>query len=155
VIRSAWSLSSARTVFPSLPWSEMTLSWFLRWHTICYCCNEFKSKLWFLTSVWQSSMVLVSQPSLSNRRKYMNTNTFMFSWRWLWRIPYSGMWRRIDRVNLHFGGTYRLHLQGKKIRERGISTSMVLQTEPAYSRIIHNLDITLLVASNRDKWRLH
>jgi hypothetical protein len=29
--------------------------------------------------------------------------------------PYSSC------VNLRFGGTYRLHLQGRKIRERGIS----------------------------------
>jgi hypothetical protein len=33
-------------------------------------------------------------------------------------------------VNRRFGGTYRLHLQGRKIRERGISVSRWLQTEP-------------------------
>jgi hypothetical protein len=27
-----------------------------------------------------------------------------------WRMPSSGMWRRVDRVNRRFGGTYRLHL---------------------------------------------
>jgi hypothetical protein len=32
-------------------------------------------------------------------------------------------------VNRHFGGTYRLHRQGIKIRERGTSVSMWLQTE--------------------------
>jgi hypothetical protein len=30
-------------------------------------------------------------------------------------------------VNRHFGGTYRLHLQGRKIRERGTSVSRWLQ----------------------------
>jgi hypothetical protein len=33
-------------------------------------------------------------------------------------------------VNRRFGGTYRLYLQGKKIRERGTSMCMWLQTEP-------------------------
>jgi hypothetical protein len=33
------------------------------------------------------------------------------------------MWRRVDFVNRRFGGTYRLHLQGRKIRERGTSVS--------------------------------
>jgi hypothetical protein len=37
----------------------------------------------------------------------------------------SGMWRSPT-----FGGTYRLHLQGRKIRERGTSVSKRLQTEP-------------------------
>jgi hypothetical protein len=31
-------------------------------------------------------------------------------------------------VNRRFGGTYRLHLQGKKIRERGTNVSRWLQT---------------------------
>jgi hypothetical protein len=31
-------------------------------------------------------------------------------------------------VNRRFGGTYRLHLQGRKIRERGASVSRWLQT---------------------------
>jgi hypothetical protein len=32
-----------------------------------------------------------------------------FSRRWLWRMPSSGMWRRVDIfVNRRFGGTYRL-----------------------------------------------
>jgi hypothetical protein len=34
-------------------------------------------------------------------------------------------------VNRRFGGTYRLHLQGRKIRERGTSVSRWLQTAPA------------------------
>jgi hypothetical protein len=33
-------------------------------------------------------------------------------------------------VNRRFGGTYRLHLQDKKIREPGTSVSRGLQTEP-------------------------
>jgi hypothetical protein len=33
-------------------------------------------------------------------------------------------------VNRHFRGTYRLHLQGRKICERGTSVSRWLQTEP-------------------------
>jgi hypothetical protein len=33
-------------------------------------------------------------------------------------------------VNGRFGGTYRLHLKGRKIRERGTSVSMWLQPEP-------------------------
>jgi hypothetical protein len=32
-------------------------------------------------------------------------------------------------VNRRFGGTYRLHLQGRKISERGTSVSRWLQTE--------------------------
>jgi hypothetical protein len=32
-------------------------------------------------------------------------------------------------VNRRFGGTYRLHLQGRKIRERGSSVSRRLQTK--------------------------
>jgi hypothetical protein len=32
-------------------------------------------------------------------------------------------------VNRRFGGTYRLHLQGRKIRERGTSVSRWLQTD--------------------------
>jgi hypothetical protein len=32
--------------------------------------------------------------------------------------------------NRRFGGTYRLHLQGRKIRERGTSVSRCLETEP-------------------------
>jgi hypothetical protein len=32
-------------------------------------------------------------------------------------------------VNRRFGGTYRLNLQGRKIRERGTSVSRWLQTE--------------------------
>jgi hypothetical protein len=32
-------------------------------------------------------------------------------------------------VTRRFGGTYRLHLQGRKIRERGTSVSRWLQTE--------------------------
>jgi hypothetical protein len=32
-------------------------------------------------------------------------------------------------MNRHFGGTYRLHFQGRKIRERGTSVSIGLQTE--------------------------
>jgi hypothetical protein len=34
----------------------------------------------------------------------------------------------ISCVNRCFGGTYRIHLQGRKIRERGTSVSMRLQT---------------------------
>jgi hypothetical protein len=33
-------------------------------------------------------------------------------------------------VNRCFRGTYRLHLQGRKLRERGTSVSRWLQTEP-------------------------
>jgi ribosomal protein S14 len=33
-------------------------------------------------------------------------------------------------VNRRFGGTYRLHLPGRKISERGTSVSRWLQTEP-------------------------
>jgi hypothetical protein len=33
-------------------------------------------------------------------------------------------------VNRHFGGTYHLHLQGRKIHEWGTSMSRQLQTEP-------------------------
>jgi hypothetical protein len=36
----------------------------------------------------------------------------------------------ISCVNRRFGGTYRLHLQDRKIRDRGTSVSRWLQTEP-------------------------
>jgi hypothetical protein len=38
-------------------------------------------------------------------------------------------------VNRRFGGTYRFHLQGRKIRERGTSVSRWLQTKPCRSRV--------------------
>jgi hypothetical protein len=38
-------------------------------------------------------------------------------------------------VNRRFGGTYRLHLQGRKIRERWTSVSRWLQTEPPVRNI--------------------
>jgi hypothetical protein len=48
-----------------------------------------------------------------------------FSRRWLWRMLSSGMWRRVGLcVNRRFGGTYRLHLQGRKIRVQG--TNVIL-----------------------------
>jgi hypothetical protein len=37
---------------------------------------------------------------------------------------------RSCELNRRLGGTYRLHLQGRKIRERGTSMSRWLQTEP-------------------------
>jgi hypothetical protein len=37
---------------------------------------------------------------------------------------------RSCEFNRRFGGTYRLHLQGRKIRERGTSVSMWLQPPP-------------------------
>jgi hypothetical protein len=40
------------------------------------------------------------------------------------------MWPRLELMNRRFGGTYRLHLQDRKIRERGISVRRWLQTEP-------------------------
>jgi hypothetical protein len=45
-------------------------------------------------------------------------------------MPSSGTWRRVDYcVNRRFGGTHRLHLHGRKIRERGTNVSRWLQTE--------------------------
>jgi hypothetical protein len=44
----------------------------------------------------------------------------------------AGFWDVVPRrscVNRRFGGTYRLHFQGRKVRERGISVSSWLQTE--------------------------
>jgi hypothetical protein len=38
-------------------------------------------------------------------------------------------------INRSFGGTYHLHLQGRKIRKRGTSISRWLQTEPPVSYI--------------------
>jgi hypothetical protein len=38
-------------------------------------------------------------------------------------------------VNRRFGGTYRLHLQSRKIRKRGTSVSRWLQTEPPVENI--------------------
>jgi hypothetical protein len=43
-------------------------------------------------------------------------------------------------VNRRFGGTYRLHLQGRKIREQGTSLSRWLQTElNPHNKELHNL----------------
>jgi hypothetical protein len=39
-------------------------------------------------------------------------------------------------LNRRFGGTYRFHLQGRKIRERGTSMSGWLQTEPTVENIV-------------------
>jgi hypothetical protein len=41
-----------------------------------------------------------------------------------WDVALFGSW-----INRRFGGTYRLHLQGKKIRERETSVSRWLHTE--------------------------
>jgi hypothetical protein len=38
-------------------------------------------------------------------------------------------------VNRRFGGTYRLHLKGRKIREQGTNVSRWLQTEPPVENI--------------------
>jgi hypothetical protein len=50
-----------------------------------------------------------------------------------------------SHVNRRFGGTHPLHLQGRKIRERGISVSKWLQTAPhprrrrsSYPEILHS-----------------
>jgi hypothetical protein len=43
-------------------------------------------------------------------------------------------------VNGRFGGTYRLHLQNRKFRERGISVSRWLQTEPDDKKFIFQLN---------------
>jgi hypothetical protein len=45
-----------------------------------------------------------------------------------WRMSSSGMCR--SWVNRRFGGTYRLHLQDRKISERGTRVSRWLKTEP-------------------------
>jgi hypothetical protein len=37
-------------------------------------------------------------------------------------------------VNRRFGGTYRLHLQGRKIREPGTSVSRCLKTDPQWEK---------------------
>jgi hypothetical protein len=42
-------------------------------------------------------------------------------------------------VNRRFEGTYRLHLQGRKIRERGTSVSRWLQTESPKRRFTQDL----------------
>jgi hypothetical protein len=47
-------------------------------------------------------------------------------------------------VNRRFGGTYRLHLQGRKICERGTSVSWWLQTATSTQRHIPVDDILLL-----------
>jgi hypothetical protein len=41
-------------------------------------------------------------------------------------------------VNRRFGGTYRLNLQGRKIRERGASVGRWLQTESAGQVVVCN-----------------
>jgi hypothetical protein len=42
----------------------------------------------------------------------------------LWYVALCRFW-----VNQRFGGTYRLRLQGRKIRDRGTSVSRYLQTD--------------------------
>jgi hypothetical protein len=44
-------------------------------------------------------------------------------------------------VNRRFGGTYRLHLQGIRIRERGTSVSRWLQTEEGGDTFIRNVGL--------------
>jgi hypothetical protein len=39
-------------------------------------------------------------------------------------------------VNRRFGGTCRLHLQGRKIRDRGTSVSRLLQTAQSYVMVV-------------------
>jgi hypothetical protein len=46
-----------------------------------------------------------------------------------WKMPSSGMWRRVDLVWTD-DSEERIHLQGWKTRERGTSVSRWLQTEP-------------------------
>jgi hypothetical protein len=51
-------------------------------------------------------------------------------------------------VNRRFGGTYRLHLQGRKIRERGTSVCRWLQTESSVENTqvaIHKIHITFII----------
>jgi hypothetical protein len=51
-------------------------------------------------------------------------------------------------VNRRFGGTYRLHLQGTKIRERGTSVSMWLLTLVLRSRISSSTPKTEAIRSS-------
>jgi hypothetical protein len=45
-------------------------------------------------------------------------------------------------MNRRFGGTYRLHLQGRKIRERGTSVSRWLASSPPWKpQILHKRNI--------------
>jgi hypothetical protein len=53
-------------------------------------------------------------------------------------------------VNRRFGGTYRLHLQGRKIRERGTSVNRWLQTELNQRSMIFGLKKWTFVIS--DPW---
>jgi hypothetical protein len=46
---------------------------------------------------------------------------------------------RSCKFNRRFGGTYRLHLQDRKIRERGFSVSRWLQTKPPLSHMTPDL----------------
>jgi hypothetical protein len=40
------------------------------------------------------------------------------------RTPSPGIWRRVHFVNRRFGGTYRFHVQGRKICERRSQTQL-------------------------------
>jgi hypothetical protein len=53
----------------------------------------------------------------------------------------------ISCVNRRLGGTYRLHLQGRKIVERGTSVSRWLQTEPA-------VENTQLYKNRKGTWEI-
>jgi hypothetical protein len=47
-------------------------------------------------------------------------------------------------VNQRFGGTYRLHLQGTRIRKRGTSVSSWLHTEPPVeNNQLYNITLTI------------
>jgi hypothetical protein len=48
-------------------------------------------------------------------------------------------------VNRRFGGMYRLHLQGRKIRERGTSVSRWLQTESPPTATISRVSDSLTI----------
>jgi hypothetical protein len=63
----------------------------------------------------------------------------------MWTMPSSWLWRLCRScINRRFGGTYRLHLQGRKIRERGTSVSSGCRRKCLYPFIVLLYDLTFL-----------
>jgi hypothetical protein len=57
-------------------------------------------------------------------------------------------------INRRFGRTYRLHIQGRKIREQGTSVSMWLQTEsPVENTQLYKNTKGVRVGHMGNQWR--
>jgi hypothetical protein len=88
-----------------------------------------------LQRIWVSTDILWHvDPLLGNGHNRHARNNRRAEECHLWDVALCRSW-----VNRRFGGTYRLHLQGRKIRERGTSMSRILtyvKTTHAWTRAV-------------------